>query len=72
MPRDFDWVSDRICHPFVSEGRVHMEYLVDHCPRMDLPWEELVTRYQDVYPIIAKTKDGIGGDFAAESARVNY
>lgn len=68
LPLDFDGVVDSNLHPFDRDGRQHMEYLLDHGPRKDLPWEELVKVYRDVYPVIAMTEQGIGDDFAAEAA----
>lgn len=72
LPLEFDGVADSVFHPFDRDGHQHMEYLADHGPRMDLPWEELVRCYREVYPFIAQAKQGIGGDFSAESASVSH
>lgn len=68
LPLDFDGVNDSIFHSCDREGRQHMEYLVDHGPRLDLPWDELAETYREYYPVIALAEQGIGGDFAAEAA----
>ncbi len=67
-PLDFDGVHDSIYHPFDLAGRRYMEYLHDYSPRADVPYDELIAKFAEVYPKMWPP-DGaaaLTGDFEAE------
>ncbi len=49
-PLDFDGKEDSIFHPFDTSGQQHMEYIKDHGPHLDLPFEEMMSVYRHNYP----------------------
>lgn len=51
-PLDFDGRSDSLYHPFDLEGRRHMEYLHDYGSFTDLPYEAIVRKFAEVYPLM--------------------
>lgn len=70
-PLDFDGEHDSIYHPFDLAGQRYMEYLHDHGAYADVPYDDLVRTFAEVYPRVPKpTQDAsaLAGDFAAELA----
>lgn len=63
---DFDGREDALMHEFDTAGRRHMEYLVDHGPRADLPLAELEAVYRKHYPRLLAAHDALSGDMEAE------
>ena len=53
-PLDFDGVNDAIFHPFDLEGRRHMEYVTDHGPFADLPYDTIINSFLTHYGSQAK------------------
>ena len=49
-PLDWDGNGDALFHEFDLAGEQHMEYLADHGPREDLPFEEMMNAYRRHYP----------------------
>ena len=72
LPLEFDGREDSVFHPFDRSGQRHMEYLVDHGPRDDLPLEELVQALRTHYPtMFSRPADAPKGDFLAEAGEAN-
>ncbi|MEX0678540.1 MAG: transglutaminase-like domain-containing protein [Pirellulales bacterium] len=68
-PLDFDGQHDSIYHPFDLAGRRYMEYLHDYGPFADVPYDDLVAKFAEVYPRVACRSGkgaGLSGDFEAE------
>ncbi|MEX0642273.1 MAG: transglutaminase-like domain-containing protein, partial [Pirellulales bacterium] len=68
-PLDFDGLNDSIYHPFDLAGRRYMEYLHDYGPTADVPYDDLVTKFAEVYPNVQRTDGrgaGVSGDFESE------
>ena len=67
-PLEFDGETDSLFHEFDKSGNRHMEYLEDRGPFMDVPFEQILTTFKEIYnpSYIA----GAGGDFHAEAARL--
>ena len=69
-PLDFDGIHDAVFHEFDRKGNRHMEYLYDHGPFADLPYEMILAAFRKHYPIyFTKEKETVAGDFAAEALR---
>ena len=47
---EFDGVHDSIYHPYDLAGHRYMEYLRDYGPYADLPYEDIVKKFAQVYP----------------------
>lgn len=62
-PLDFDGRHDSLYHPFDLEGRRHMEYLHEYGSFTDLPYEAILTKFAEVYPLMLW--DGQAADSAA-------
>ena len=68
-PLDFDGVHDSIYHPFDLAGHRYMEYLHDYGAYADLPYDDLVAKFAEVYPRSqAGAGEALSGDFEAEIA----
>jgi transglutaminase-like putative cysteine protease len=67
-PLEWDGVGDSLFQPATDDGRAFMEYVNDRGSHDDLPLEEMVEVFTELYPkaIAAWTDGGIGGDFGAE------
>ncbi|MCX7816829.1 MAG: transglutaminase-like domain-containing protein [Syntrophales bacterium] len=50
-PLDFNGEEDAIFHPFDKEGRRHMEYIFDHGPYTDVPYEKIIMMFKKHYPV---------------------
>jgi transglutaminase-like putative cysteine protease len=70
-PLDFDGEHDSIYHPFDLAGRRYMEYLHDYGPFADVPYDDIVAKFAEVYPNMpssAGESPPLAGDFEAEIA----
>ncbi|REK11443.1 MAG: transglutaminase domain-containing protein [Planctomycetota bacterium] len=67
-PLDFDGVHDSIYHPFDLEGNRYMEYLHDYGAFADVPYDDLVRTFAEVYPTLRSGERTLSGDFEAELA----
>ncbi|WP_439814551.1 transglutaminase-like domain-containing protein [Zavarzinia sp. CC-PAN008] len=65
-PLEFDGETDSIFHPFDNSGRKHMEYVRERGTYDDLPYDEIMTTFTEVYGPMVTTISG-DGDFAAEA-----
>jgi transglutaminase-like putative cysteine protease len=66
---EFDGVHDSIYHPYDLAGHRYMEYLRDYGPYADLPYEDIVKKFAQVYPKVptgATAGAPLQGDFEAE------
>lgn len=52
LPLEFDGEADSIFHPFDARGERHMEYVRDRGSFADLPFEEIMRVFQEIYPAI--------------------
>jgi len=67
-PLDFDGIHDSIFHEFDRGGNRHMEYIHDHGPFADLPYEELKATFEKHYAIyLREEKTGSYVDFEREA-----
>lgn len=70
QPLEFDGRHDSLYHPFDLEGRRHMEYLRDYGPADDVPYEDILARFSELYPgmraMIEEQQTPLAGDFEAE------
>ena len=72
-PLDWDGRHDSLYHPFDIAGRQHMEYLHDWGPYEDVPYEQILAKFAEVYPnmrvmIEQGTMPSTNDDFEAEIA----
>lgn len=69
-PLDWDGVHDAILQPHDGKGRPFMQYLTDRGVHDDLPYDELVRVWHELYPHLYESSGSavLGGDFAAEAA----
>ncbi len=49
LPLEFDGTADAMLHAFDAEGRLHMEYVRDRGTFADLPFDEMVRVFREVY-----------------------
>ncbi len=49
-PLDFDGRRDALFHEFDSKGNRHMEYVHDHGPFADLPYDLILDNFKTCYP----------------------
>jgi len=67
-PLDFDGVHDAIFHPYDMEGRRHMEYVTDHGPFTDVPYEKIIEMFKTHYGIYFQKEKPVGaGAFDREA-----
>ncbi len=65
---DWDGRQDAMFHPFDLSGQRHMEYLHDHGPRPDVPFDEVMNSWMDEYGHLFEPDRMQGkGDFAEEA-----
>lgn len=50
LPTEFDGTRDALYQPFDADGRLHMEYLVDHGTFDDLPLARIEADFRREYP----------------------
>lgn len=72
-PLEFDGENDSIFHEFDQAGNKHMEYLKDHGPFDDLPFQKIAEAYKKQYPMFAKLLEqqaelNIEGQFDEEAS----
>lgn len=56
IPVDFDGKNDAIFHSHNLDGRLHIEYVVDHGCRVDVPVEEIIAAWNKHYGIAAQER----------------
>ncbi|MDI9570173.1 MAG: transglutaminase family protein [Pseudomonadota bacterium] len=67
-PLDFDGESDAILHPYDMEGRRHMEYVTDHGPFADVPYDTIIEMFKTHYGVyFQKEKPVAAGAFDREA-----
>lgn len=71
LPLEFDGENDSIYHPYDRDGRRHMEYLRYRGVYFDIPLEEMVAGFEEVYgaEVMAtwrRLSTGGGRDFESE------
>jgi len=49
LPLDFDGEHDALFHPFTADGRAHMEYVRYRGTYDELPFEEIMTDFRQVF-----------------------
>lgn len=73
LPLDFDGVQDAIYHPFDRTGQRHMEYVHQRGAFDDLPLDQIVASFREVYgawlPEGAQSSVLQQGDFLADVAQ---
>ena len=70
QPLEFDGRADSVLQPFDLSGRRHMEYLRDRGSHADLPREEMVRVWDELYPANVEWKRASNhGDFESEVER---
>ena len=70
QPLEFDGVADSILHPFDLAGRRHMEYVRDRGTSADLPRDDMVRVWDELYPATVEWKrGGAHGDFEHDVER---
>lgn len=68
-PLDFDGESDAVFHPFDRAGRKHMEYVFDHGPFADVPYETIVAMFSVHYgAYFTMDKSAVEGLFEKEAS----
>lgn len=69
-PLEWDGESDSLFQSATDDGRAFMEYVRDRGSHDDLPLDDIIETFTDLYPgaIDAWTGGGLDGDFAAEGA----
>ena len=68
LPLEFNGRDDSLFHPYDASGRRHMEYIRQRGSFNDLPFDEIMSTFQEYYP--AAMENGfasINGDFAKEA-----
>ncbi len=68
LPLEFDGENDSIYHPFDLEGRRHMEYLRYRGSYLDIPFEDMMRCFAELYPMTATRLAAArrGPDFESE------
>ncbi len=66
-PLDYDGRGESLFHPYDSQGRRHMEYVSDHGPYDDMPFDEIARSFRETYPKYFGDPAGHRGDFEAEA-----
>jgi len=68
-PLDFDGEHDAIFHPYDMEGRRHMEYVTDHGPCADVPYEKIIEMFKTHYGVyFEQDRPAAAGAFEREAA----
>ena len=62
-PLDWDGATDSLYHPFDVAGNRHMEYVDDYGPVADVPYDAIIGKFREVYPL-----DGMFEGLKSESA----
>ena len=61
-PLEFNGRDDALLHAFTGDGRRHMEYVRDRGSRQDLPLDEILAAYEQLYPTLGGAEARAGGD----------
>ena len=61
LPLEFDGMSDSIYHPFDRSGQRHMEYVRQRGAFDDMPLDQIVADFRQVYPAWLTSESGGGG-----------
>ena len=73
LPLEFDGVHDSIYHPFDLSGHRHMEYVNQRGSFDDLPLDQILDSFREVYGGTLGSDSGTDGlqasDFLADVAR---
>jgi transglutaminase-like putative cysteine protease len=67
-PLAFDGRSDAMLQPFDARGRAFLEYLRDRGVHDDLPYDDMIAAWHELYPQLFGKKP-LAGDLAAEAER---
>ncbi len=69
LPLEFDGEHDSIYHPLDTEGRRHMEYLRYRGVYLDVPFEDIMRTFVELYPMAAARMAAAreGHDFESEA-----
>lgn len=71
-PLEFDGTANSLFHEFDTNGQRHMEYVNDHGPFPDLPFERIFAAYSKQYPgMFKRFRELTDGNFAKEAAAEN-
>jgi transglutaminase-like putative cysteine protease len=68
-PLNFDGRNDSLFHPYDREGKRHMEYIRDHGPFADVPYERIVAYFRKCYPAFFQHHDNVGTHNFEQEAR---
>jgi len=63
--------EDSLYHPFDLSGQRHMEYLHDYGPYADLPYEDILRTFREVYPRMKEAID-VGSQWSGEGEKGNF
>jgi transglutaminase-like putative cysteine protease len=66
LPLEFDGRADSIFHPFDASGQRHMEYVRDRGVFDDVPFDEILAAYREIYPNFNYDGAPAAGDAAAD------
>ena len=70
LPLEWDGVSDSIYHPYDRAGNRHMEYVHQRGSFDDLPLEQIVADFREVYPgMVAAPREVAESDFLRDVER---
>jgi len=64
-PLDFDGKNDSLFHEFDQAGNKHMDYIQDRGTFVDVPMDEIVKTFQELYR--PEYFESVGGDLYAEA-----
>ncbi|MCP4328564.1 MAG: transglutaminase domain-containing protein [Alphaproteobacteria bacterium] len=72
MPLEFDGRTDSLFHPFNADGDRHMEYVRDRGAFADVPFDEMKSEFERLYPALLRhNTERRRGDFAREAEAEN-
>jgi transglutaminase-like putative cysteine protease len=66
-PLEFDGQADAVLHPYDSDGRQHMEYVLERGTYADVPLDILMPAMLETYPRLTQLAKDARGDFAREA-----
>jgi transglutaminase-like putative cysteine protease len=66
-PLAFDGTADALLQTFDGQGRVFMEYIVDHGTFFDVPAKFVMSEMMRLYPALCGSADYRGGDMEREA-----
>ena len=67
LPLEFDGENDSIYHPFDAAGRRHMEYVRHRGVYLDVPYEEMMSCFAELYGLgLTDAADAGGREFESE------